>query len=129
MKKLLFLLLAVPAAAGCKAPAFVQAGEADGVSVAWRWNHRPGKPSELLLKIVNTSSAARQLDVALDLSFQGFTVEQFTADTCIAAGRTYNGKLNGIYFIPHELTAEQAASPDCRVTLGKFNVQEKASCP
>ena len=128
MKKYL-LLLAPLIAFGCAAPQFIQAGQKDDVSVSYRWNHRPDKPSELLLKIVNTSPSAQRLHLGLDLYYQSFTVEQFTADTCIPAGRTFNGKLNGIYFIPQKLTPEQAASPDTKVELTEYDVERAVSCP
>ncbi len=128
MRKALLLLLSMPAL-GCAAPQFIQAGQKDDVSVSYRWNHRAGKPSELLLKIVNASPAAQQLQLGLDLYYQAFTVEQFTTDTCIPAGRTFNGKLNGIYFVPQKLTPEQTASPDAKVELTEYNVERTGSCP
>ncbi len=128
MKQLTWALL-VLAFASCKTSLFTMAGERDGVAVSYRWNHPPGKPVELLLKLSNQSPVAQQVHVALDLSFQAFTVEQFLADTCIPAGRTFNGKLNGIYFIPRELTPEQAASPDTRVQLAAFQITAQDQCP
>jgi|SRR5690606_17218640 len=122
-------LLLVLCITSCKAPQFIQGGEKDGVAVSYRWNHRPNKPSELLLKIVNESPSSQQVQVGLDLYYQAFTVEQFTADTCIPAGRTFNGKLNGIYFIPNQLTSEQAASPDAKVQLTAFSVAPLTACP
>lgn len=129
MKAAPALLLLLFALASCKAPQFIQSGQQDGVNVSYRWNHRPGKPSELLLKIVNEAPGDRQLHIGLDLYHQAFTVEQFTADTCIPAGRTFNGKLNGIYFIPQQLTAQQAAGPDTRVELTEFSVAPVTACP
>ena len=69
------------------------------------------------------------MHLGLDLYYQAFTVEQFTADTCIPAGRTFNGKLNGIYFVPQKLTPEQAASPDTKVELTGYSVERSVSCP
>lgn len=129
MKHGTFLLLVLAASAGCKAPQFIQAGEKDGVSVDYRWNIKTGKPPELLLKIANKSGSAQHLHLELDLSYQAFTVEQLTADTCIPAGRTFNGKLNGIYFIPKALTSAQAASPDCKVQVNGFTTEKAAHCP
>lgn len=129
MKPYACLILALLATAGCKAPAFTQGGQKDGVSVDYRWNHRPDKPSELLLKIANTAASARQVHVELDLYHQALTVERFSADTCIPAGRTFNGKLNGIYFIPQHLTAEQAASSDTNVEVTRLDVEEAGQCP
>ena len=67
--------------------------------------------------------------MGLDIHFQALTVEQFHADTCIPAGRTFNGKLNGIYFIPQVLTTEQAKSPDTQVDLTEFTVTPAGKCP
>lgn len=128
MKK--YPLFLVPAVLfGCTAPQFIQAGQKGDVSVSYRWNHRPGQPSELLLKIVNAGASAQRLHLGMNLYYQAFTVEQFTADTCIPAGRTFNGKLNGMYFIPQELTPEQAASPDTKVELTEYAVDPADSCP
>jgi len=129
MKHGILLLFAVATAAGCKAPQFIQAGEKDGVSVDYRWNINAAKPPELLLKIANKSDSAQHLHLELDLSYQAFTVEELTADTCIPAGRTFNGKLNGIYFIPKALTSAQAASPDCKVQVNGFTTENAAHCP
>ena len=128
MKALITLLL-ILGITSCKAPQFIQGGEKDGVTVSYRWNHRTDKPSELLLKIVNDSPSAQQLHVGLDLYHQAFTVEQFSADTCIPAGRTFNGKLNGIYFIPQQITPEQSASPETKVQLTEFTVERLTTCP
>jgi hypothetical protein len=114
---------------GCKAPQFMQAGQKNNVSVSYRWKHEAGHPSELLLKIVNAGDSARQLHMGLDLYYQGFTVEQFSADTCIPAGRTFNGRSNGIYFIPKQVTPEQAASADTKVELTEFTAETTDRCP
>ncbi|MGB3527440.1 MAG: hypothetical protein WBB32_15910 [Flavobacteriales bacterium] len=129
MKAIPTLLLILLGFTSCKVPQFIQGGEKDGVKVSYRWNHRADKPSELLLKIVNDSPSAQQLHLGLDLYYQAFTVEQFSADTCIPAGRTFNGKLNGIYFIPKQVTAEQAASPDTKVQLTEFTAERSTACP
>ncbi len=129
MKAIPTLLLVLLGVTSCKAPQFIQGGAQDGVTVSYRWNHRPDKPSELLVKIVNDSPSAQQLHLGLDLYYQSFTVEQFSTDTCIPAGRTFNGKLNGIYFIPQQITAEQAASPDTKVQLTEFTVDRITVCP
>jgi hypothetical protein len=125
----LILLAVVVILAGCTPTQFIQAGQQNGVAVSYRWNSKPGKPTELLLKIVNTGDSAQQLHLGLDLYYQGFTVEQFSADTCIPAGRTFNGKLNGIYFIPKHLTPAQAASPGSKVDLTEFTAEPSITCP
>lgn len=129
MRKILVLLLATLIGSACKMPQFIQGGEKDGVAISYRWNHPANKPSELLLKITNSSTSAQEVRIELDLSYQAFTVEELTADTCIPAGRTFNGKLNGVYFIPRRLTPEQAASPDTRVQVSLFEVAPTEACP
>ncbi|HMN06372.1 MAG TPA: hypothetical protein PKD45_11655 [Flavobacteriales bacterium] len=128
MNKYAVMLAVLMAATGCKAPQFILGAEQEGVSVSYRWNHRPEKPSELLLKITNNAPSARQVHVEIDLSHQALTVEQFTADTCIPAGRTFNGKLNGIYFVPQHLTPAQAASSDTKVELTRLETAGVESC-
>lgn len=130
MKRSILPLLPIPLLLlGCKAPQFMQAGQKSDVSVSYRWNSKPGKPTELLLKIVNAGDSAQQLHLGLDLYYQGFTVEQFSADTCIPARRTFNGKMNGIYFIPKQITPEQAAGPDTKVELTEFTTETITKCP
>jgi hypothetical protein len=102
------LLLAVPLLlAACGTTPYIAKGTHEGVEVAYRWNHPPGKPSELLLRLKNTSGQDKRIDLGLDLSYQGRTVETFEADTCLRPGQVLMGKLNGFYFVPKQLTTEQ----------------------
>lgn len=107
---------------GCSAPQYLHKGVYDGVELAYRWNHPTGKPSELLVRMENTATTDREVHLAIDLYYQGRTVETFTADTCIKAGRTMNGKLNGIYFVPAQLTTEQIKSGDAVAEMTRSEV-------
>jgi hypothetical protein len=98
----------------------------DGVELAYRWNHPPGKPSELLVRMKNTAAEDRSVHLVIDLAYQGRTVESLTADTCIRAGQTLNGKLNGIYFVPTTLTTEQIKSGDADAELTRSEVGRTA---
>lgn len=115
--------------AGCAAPSFVQKGVHEGLDIAYRWNHPAGKPPELLLKLSNTTSMDRTLHLDLGLYYQGRMVETFTADTCIRAGQTLNGKLNGFYFTPTSLSPEQASSDDTQLEIAALKVEEQFACP
>ena len=106
----------------CGTSQFVQKGVMDGVEVAYRWNHPAGKPSELLLKLKNTDTEDRRIHMIVDLYYQGRTVETLIADTCIRSGQTLNGKLNGIYFRPEQLTTEQIKSGDAQAEVTKTEV-------
>lgn len=128
MKYPIHLLLLFGTVSACKAQQYVPAGGSDGITVSYRWKHATGKPSELLVKLVNASDSAREVHVELDLYYQGLTVERFTADTCITAKRSMAGKFNGIYFTPQSLTPEQAASPDTQIEMTGFSVEPTGGC-
>ena len=127
MKGPLLLLFLLPAALQAQSK-FIHKGERNGVAMAYRWNHPIGKLSELHLRLKNTGAEDRHVDIAIDLYYQGRTVETFTADTCIKAGQTLNGKLNGIYFVPTQLTTEQIKSGDAEAEMTRSEV-EPATCP
>lgn len=120
MKNSLSLLILM--CVGCTTPQYLHKGVHDGVELAYRWNHPMGKPSELLVRMKNTSGTDREVHLAIDLYYQGRTVETLTADTCIKAGRTMDGKLNGIYFVPAQLTTEQIKSGDATAEMTRTEV-------
>jgi len=127
MKRLALLLTLLLLSAALHAQ-FVQKGTVEGVEIAYRWNHPIGKPSELLLKLKNTATEDKQLELVIDLYYQGLTVESLEADTCIKAGQTMNGKLNGIYFVPTRLSSEQIKSGDAEAELTRTVITTSA-CP
>ena len=121
MKAVLLLLLVLPFQAMAQ-KGFIHKGERDGVEMAYRWNHPIGKPSELILKLKNTTEEDRRVSLVIDLYYQGLTVEVLEADTCIKGGQTLNGKLNGIYFVPERLTSDQIKSGDAEAELTRSEV-------
>lgn len=125
MKRIIPLLLL---AVACSPTEYLHKGVQDGVELAYRWNHPAGKPSELLLKLVNTTADDKEVDLVIDLYYQGRTVESFSADTCIKAGQTMNGRLNGIYFIPSALTSGQIKSGDATAELTRTTISI-SMCP
>ena len=118
------LLLSFTAALlmGCAAPQYLAKGTHDGVEVAYRWNHPANKPSELLLRLKNTTENDKQIELVIDVAYQGRTVESLSADTCIKAGQVLNGKLNGIYFIPTRVTTQQIKDGGVDVDLTRTTV-------
>lgn len=119
------LLLFLPTAAWAQD---VQKGMHSDVEVTYRWKHPVGRPSELLVKLVNTSKEGKQVDLVIDLYYQGRTVEVLEADTCIRPGQTLNGKLNGLYFIPTKVSAEQIRSGDVEAEITRSTI-EPSTCP
>jgi predicted RecA/RadA family phage recombinase len=118
------LLLSFTAALlmGCAAPQYLAKGTHDGVEVAYRWSHPANKPSELLLRLKNTTENDKQIELVIDVAYQGRTVESLSADTCIKAGQELNGKLNGIYFIPTRVTTQQIKDGGVDVDLTRTTV-------
>ncbi len=119
--------LLLPFLIACAPTQWAYKGMHDGVDMSYRWQYPPGKPAELLLRLENTTDADKTIDLAIDLYFQGRTVETFEADTCIGAGQTLNGKVNGFYFIPSRLTSDQLRSGDTQVEATR-TVIEAGSC-
>lgn len=111
----------------CAPTQWAYKGMHDGVDVSYRWQYPTGKPPELLLRLQNTSAGDKSVDLAIDLYYQGRTVETFEADTCIRAGQTLNGKLNGFYFISTRLSTEQIRSGDTQVEATRTAI-EAGSC-
>lgn len=123
------IALLLPLLFACKGKEYIHKGVVDKVEIAYRWNHPVNKPSELLLKMTNTSEQARTVQLEIDLYYQGRTVETFTADTCMRPGQTMNGKLNGIYFIPSRVDTEQIKSGDTQVEITRSTVTQEFACP
>jgi hypothetical protein len=125
--------LALPIAAllmlaSCASTQYIEKGTQEGIEIAYRWNHPPGKPSELLLRLKNTAGFDQRVSVGLDLYYQGRTVETLEADTCMRAGQLLMGKLNGFYFVPLRLTTEQIKDGGAAVETTRFNATAEP-CP
>lgn len=127
MRTIALLLIITPLAALAQGK-FIAKGERDGVELSYRWHHPMGKPSELHLRLKNNAAEDRSISLGIDLSYQGLTVETLSADTCIKAGRTMTGKLNGIYFVPTRLTTEQLKSGDAEAEFTRTEVTP-GECP
>ena len=72
MRYLVAITLLLPLA-GLAQGKYIHKGERDGVEMAYRWNHPTGKPSELLLRLKNTTQEDRHIALAIDLYYQGRT--------------------------------------------------------
>jgi hypothetical protein len=121
MKKLLLLLVVVLSA--CAGPQYLHQSVHEGVEIAYRWQHRSERPSELLLRMQNVSLEDRRVSLAIDLYHQGKTVESLIADTCIRVGQTMTGRLNGIYFIPEHVTTQQIKSGEVQIEMTRTFVE------
>lgn len=120
--KATFTLIAL-ALTSCTAPHYVSKGTYQGVEIAYLWKHPAEKPSELWLRLKNLSDQDRKVHVGIDLYYQGRTVEEFEADTCLPAGRSLSGKLNGIYFVPERITTAQIMDGSATVEMTDTSVE------
>ena len=72
-----------------------------------------GSESALFLKVVNNNAQDCSYSFGLDFYFQDKATDSMPVMTyCIKAGRTAQGKMNGVYFQSESLTDEQMASDD-----------------
>lgn len=126
--KALSLLLLAAVFASCATTQYLEKGTYDGIEVAYRWSHPPGKPSELLLRLKNTAETDRSIALAIDLYYQGRTMETFEADTCLKPGMLLMGRLNGIRFVPERLTTAQIQDGGTQVEVTRTEVTN-APCP
>ena len=122
------LTLAMVALAANACAQFTEKGTQDGVEIAYRWKHPPGKPSELLVRLKNVAESDRRINLGIDLYYQGRTIETFEADTCIPPGMVLNGRLNGFYFIPKRLTTAQIKDGGADVEVTRTEVTQE-TCP
>jgi hypothetical protein len=120
----ILLLLAI----SCTPPKHLHKASYEGVEVAYHWNHRKDKPSELILRMENRSLEDKRISLVIDLYLEGKTVETLEADTCIKVGRTMNGKLNGIFFTPERVTTAQIKAGEVQVEMTRTFV-EPLRCP
>lgn len=97
----------------------------------WKFPVKKGveQPGELLLKMVNKSDAAVTVTFDLEYSLGVRNVETFIVDTCMKAGKTMTGKLNGLYFISSNLSNEQLKSEDFEWAIESLQTEEIDSCP
>ncbi len=107
----------------CSAPKYIHEGEHEGVGLAYYWKHDKEKPIELILRMENTSLEDKRVSLVIDLYHTGRTVETLQADTCIRVGKTLNGKLNGIYFVPEQVTAEQVRNGEIQIEMTRTFVE------
>lgn len=114
--------------ASCAMPKYASKGTHDGVEIAYRWNHPVGEPSELWLRLKNTTDQDKTIDLGIDVYYQGRTVEMLRADTCLRGGQTLSGKLNGIYFVPERITTAQIKDGSAEVEVTRTFVTPEG-CP
>lgn len=107
----------------CSAPKYIHEGVHEGVGIAYYWKHDKEKPIELILRMENTSLEDKRVSLVIDLYHTGKTVETLQADTCIRVGKTLNGKLNGIYFVPEQVTAEQVRNGEIQIEMTRTFVE------
>lgn len=101
------------------------------IQAKWKYPVKKGveQPAELLLKVVNSSDKLVSLTFDLEFSIGIQTAETFHVDTCVKAGKTMNGKLNGLYFVSGSLSNAQLKSDDFDWEINELSTAEIDTCP
>jgi hypothetical protein len=107
----------------CSTPQYLHKEVHDGVEIAYFWKHGENAPSELIMRMDNVSQEDRRVSLVIDLYHQGKTVETLQADTCIRVGQSLNGKLNGIFFVPEVVTADQIRNNEIMVEMTRTFIE------
>ncbi len=121
MKKLLPFILSI--FFGCSAPKTIHKAVHDGIEIAYHWDHDENEPSELVMRMDNKTLEDRRISLVIDIYLNGKTVETLQADTCIRLGQSLNGKLNGIYFVPENVSPAQIKSGEVQIEMTRTFVE------
>lgn len=105
----------------------------DSVDVATKWakakDESGEKKSALLLSLDNYNQHAVNVSFEILLYYEGILRERGEiAGQCIDGRKKLIGKLNGLYFIPQEFTAEQLKQPDFQMEIDAIEVEETTGC-
>ncbi|MFT4680043.1 MAG: hypothetical protein ACI84C_002868 [Flavobacteriales bacterium] len=88
-----------------------------------------GSETALFLKVVNNNSEDYTYSFGLDFYFKNKTTDSMPLMTyCLRAGRSSQGKMNGVYFQSDSLTDEQIKSDDFGFELIDLEVSPGYTC-
>jgi hypothetical protein len=129
-------LTALAIAATCSLMAqnkYVVYSTTDSVDVATKWSTAKDengvKMPALLLSLDNYNEHAVNVNLEILLYYEGILRERGEiTGQCIEGRKKLIGKLNGLYFIPQEFTAEQLKQPDFLMEIDEIEVNETEGC-
>jgi len=130
------MILAVSAfLASCAKPTWVSLAKEEGLEVSAAWKQVKRKPGEnggdvrLELKVQNTGSSALTYQLGLDFFLNGVHIENIpSSEYCAMPGRTYTGKLNGVYFEPEKFNFAQVRDSSVSLEVLPLEILEVQKC-
>lgn len=126
--------LAIAASFGLMAQnKYVVYSTTDSVDVATKWSTAKDengvKMPALLLSLDNYNEHAVNVNFEILLYYEGILRERGEiTGQCIEGRKKLIGKLNGLYFIPKEFTADQLEQPDFLMEIDEIEVEETEAC-
>lgn len=88
-----------------------------------------GSETAIFLKVVNGNDQDCSYSFGLDFYFKGKATDSMPVmKYCLKAGRTAQGKMNGVYFQSDSLTDEQMASDDFEFELIDLELNQGEKC-
>lgn len=105
----------------------------DSVDVATKWatakDENGEKKPALLLSLDNYNKHAVDVSFEILLYYEGILRERGEiTGQCIEGRKKLIGKLNGLYFIPQQFTADQLTQPDFLMEIDEIEVTETEGC-
>lgn len=105
----------------------------DSLTISTKWASAKDDAGEkkpaLLFKVQNANSQAVLYGMEILFYYEGMLRERGQMENlCLDAGKTANGKLNGLYFVPTEFTEDQLKNSDFSFEVESIQVEEVDLC-
>lgn len=134
MNKLIILLASVTMVS-CAKPTWISLAKEEGLEVSAAWKEVKRKPGEsggdvrLEMKVENTGKSAVTYQLGLDFFLNGVHIENIpSSEYCAMPGRTYTGKLNGVYFEPEKFSFAQVKDSSVSMEILPLEILEVQKC-
>lgn len=105
----------------------------EGVTFGYKWaeakNEEGEKVPALLLEVRNENAHDILYNLSVDFYYEGILRESGPLESCVPAGRTRKGKLNGVYLLSENFTSEQIEGSDFKLELNDIEVEMTEKCP
>lgn len=125
---ILFLLLAAPS---CNS-GYTDYQKTEGVSFGYKWaevnNDAGERVPALMLMVDNENTCAIQYSLSVDFYYEGILRETGELSHCVPPRKTRKGKLNGVYLVSEQFSAEQIDGGDFKLELNDIEVDPIEVC-
>jgi hypothetical protein len=137
MRHLIFLFLT--ALVFCSSTVFGQSKfqektKKDGVSIYYKWSHQnpidKASPLQMVIKTVNENDQAINVSFLILYYIDGVLKEKNEVENfCIKAGKTANGRFNGLVFSTANISNAQIESDNFEWELSDVKIEKLDACP